>query len=307
MHKALPKALETPKYSQNNVSTVVSGDLERVVAALLQRDVSRNTQLALRSDLKCFLQWYAQKNGEAFRFQRVVMRDITDFRDDLSKTLSPATTNRRLVNVRLFLQEAVELDVIPKNPAKRVKQVATQSLASKGLTKQEARRLMKEVEIRANLRDLAAVNLMLMAGLRAGEVVALTVQDVEMSERRGTLTIRRAKGNKTRRVPIHRALRAILEAYIDHYKPTDKLLLGERGAIQQLALNEIVRKYAKLAGVTATPHTLRHSWAYQYLEQNPGDIVGLAQLLGHSSISTTQIYVQHRMEQLEQRVEAVSF
>lgn len=307
MQNALVTTKQKPKNSLNNNSVVVSDNLERVMAALLQRDYSDNSFIAISSDMRHFLTWYAQKNGEAFSFQRVMPRDIADYRTEMSRALAPASVNRRLASVKVFLKAAVELGVLQKSPAQGVKQLPTQGLAPKGLTRQEARKLLKEVEIRGNLRDLLAINLMLLAGLRASEVVSLTVSDIEISERKGSLLIRSSKGNKTRRVPANQQLRELLTRYIEQYKPTDKLLLGERGAIQQLALNSIVGKYAAIAGISATPHTLRHTYSYYYLEQNTGDIVGLAKLLGHSSIQTTQIYCQHNEEQLAERVEAVSF
>lgn len=307
MQNALVTVEQTPKNSLNNVSAVVSGDLERVMAALLQRDYSRNSFKAIASDMRHFLSWYEHKNGEAFSFQRVMPRDIADYRAEMGRKLAPASVNRRLASVKVFLKEAVELGVLQKSPAQGVKQLPTQGLAPKGLTRQEARKLLKEVEIRGSLRDLLAVNLLLLAGLRASEAVNLTVSDIEISERKGSLLIRNSKGNKTRKVFANQQLRELLARYIEKYKPTDKLLLGERGAIQQLALNGIVGKYAALAGISATPHTLRHTYSYYYLEQNAGDIVGLAKLLGHSSVQTTQIYCQHSEAQLAERVEAVSF
>lgn len=307
METSLSLVSYRPLDSLNNVTTLPD-DVERVARSLLERDCSRHTHLALASDLRHFLEWYSRKNGEVFSFQRAVARDVADFRDDMKVAgLKPGSINRRLVNVRLFFRQAQSMGIIQQNPAQGVKQLAMQTLAPKSLTQLEARKFLKEIEIRNNLRDLAAVQLMLLAGLRASEVIGLRVEDVELTERKGVLHVRHAKGNKSREVPANAHLRSTLTAYIEKYQPTDVLMLGERGALKQLALNAIVSKYAKKAGIKATPHTLRHTFAYAYLQQNSGDIVGTAQILGHSSISTTQVYTQNRLENLQERAEAVSF
>lgn len=67
----------------------------------------------------------------------------------------------------------------------------------------------------------------------------------------------------------------------------------------------IVKKYANLAGVECSPHTMRHTYATLYLKKNPGDLVGLARLLGHESIETVAIYTQPTLEDLAQRVEGL--
>jgi site-specific recombinase XerD len=295
------------KNSLNNVSSLPY-DFQRVAKSLLERDCSKHTLIALASDIRHFLEFYSKQNSEVFSFKRAVTRDVASFRDNMKAAgLKPGSINRRLVNIRLFFKEAQRMGIIQQNPAEGVRQLAMQTLAPKSLTPVEARRLLREIEIRGNLRDMLVVNLMLLAGLRASEVITLTVADVELSERKGTLHIRNAKGNKSREVPANALLRDYLNKYIARCKPQGQLIVGQRGAIVQLALNQIVGKYAKKAGIKCTPHTLRHGFAYAYLQQNSGDIVGLAQILGHGSISTTQIYTQNRLENLQERVEAVNF
>lgn len=291
------------KDSQNNVSKY----LELVIGTLLSNDYSTHTRKAILSDLKHFIEWYSKKNSEPFSFQRTLPMDITDYREETKQHLSPSTINRRLVTLRRFFATAQELELIEKNPADKVKQLAVQGLAPKSLDATEVRRFLKEVELRGNLRDKVAIYLMLSGGLRASEVISLRPQDIEITERKGIATIRHAKGNKTRKVPLHANLRAWITDYLKVYGIHERLLIGQRGCINQLALNYIVGKYARKAEVKASCHTLRHTFAYKYLEQNAGDIVGLAQLLGHDSVNTSMIYTQHREEQLAERVEAISF
>jgi site-specific recombinase XerD len=94
-----------------------------------------------------------------------------------------------------------------------------------------------------------------------------------------------------------------LGAYLENQKPKDAVFMGQRGALTAIAVNKIVEKYAKRANVRLSPHTLRHVFAYNYLQSNPSDIVGLSQILGHANIQTSAIYTQNRMEDLQERVE----
>ncbi|MDD4287402.1 MAG: tyrosine-type recombinase/integrase [Candidatus Peribacteraceae bacterium] len=295
------------KNSLNNVSSLPY-DFQRVARVLLERDCSKHTLIALASDIRHFLEFYSKQNGEVFSFKRAVARDVISFRDGMKVVgLKPGSINRRLVNVRLFFRQAQRMGIIQQNPAEGVRQLQMQPLAPKSLTPFEARRLLREVEIRGNQRDLLVVNLMLLAGLRASEVIGLTVEDVELSERKGTLHIRNAKGNKNRDVPANAQLRECLTKYVERYKPQGQLIVGQRGPIVQLALNQIVGKYANKAGVKCTPHQLRHSFATAYMLCNPGDIVGLSQTLGHSSTQTSARYCMNRLADLQERVEAVNF
>ncbi|MDO8469168.1 MAG: tyrosine-type recombinase/integrase [Candidatus Peribacter sp.] len=295
------------KNSLNNVSSLPY-DFQRVASALLERDCSKHTLIALASDMRHFLEFYSKQNNEVFSFKRAVARDVISFRDSMKAVgLKPGSINRRLVNVRLFFREAQRMGIIQQNPAEGVRQLAMQPLAPKSLTLIETRRLLREIEIGGNTRDLLAVNLMLLAGLRASEVIGLTITDVDISERKGTLHIRNAKGNKSREVPANAQLRDCLTKYIEHYKPQGQLIVGQRGAIVQLALNQMLSKYSKKAGIKVTPHICRHTFAWNYLAINAGDIVGLAQLLGHNSVTTTQRYTQNRLQDLQDRVEAVKF
>jgi integrase/recombinase XerC len=178
-----------------------------------------------------------------------------------------------------------------------------QELAPMSLTPQDARKFLKEVEVRGVLRDMAIMELMIGGGLRVSEVVHLKVSDIELSERKGAVLIRNAKGGKTRRVPLRQSLRSLLTHYLDEYKPTNNLFTGQRGVLTTHAVTKLVAKYGKKADITLSPHTLRHTFAFAFLAENPSEIVALSQILGHSNINTTAIYTQNRLENLQEKIE----
>jgi site-specific recombinase XerD len=112
-----------------------------------------------------------------------------------------------------------------------------------------------------------------------------------------------------REVPVPREARERLVVYLDQH-PTGKgiLFLGQRGPLGEDAVGRIVGKYAtwaKLEGVT--PHVLRHSFSYNYLEKTGNDLIGLANILGHDNVTTTQIYTQKPLGALQAEIEKVQF
>ncbi len=280
-----------------------------ILRKLLNRDISINSKKAVLSDLNNFVRWYYKTTGEQFKIQRLTESDILAFRrfcQDQQKH-KVATINHRLLTIKAFCEIALEEGFIKSNPAKKVKLLTSQPLAPKSLTPQELRKLLKEVELRGKLRDRLIIELMAGAGLRVSEIVSLTSEDVVITERKGHLTIRNSKGNKTRIVPLNQKNRELLSAYIKEEKSEGQILKGQRGALKNIAINKIVDSYARQARIKCSPHMLRHTFSYNYLNQHPGEIVGLSQILGHSNLNTTAIYTQHRLEDLQERVEAMVY
>jgi integrase len=189
-----------------------------------------------------------------------------------------------------------------------VPRVAQQPLAPRSLTKLELRRLLKEVDIRASKRDKAIVYLFLYSGLRLGEVAQLHCEDISISPRSGTLKVRAewAKAGKERAVPLAATARATLNEYLEG-RGAGPLFTGERGPLGRNGLTRVVLKYAAAAGVKLSPHRLRHSFAYRYLEQTKNDLVGLAAILGHSNLNTTMGYTRKRLDDLQDAVEHLEF
>ena len=117
--------------------------------------------------------WFTAANAEPFRVARVTTRDITDFRDHLRREQNQAvaTVNRALVTLRRFFGWLVENGHVPSNPAKPVKELRRQQLAPKGLDRSQVRRLLREVELRQDVRADAIFSLFLYTGCRVGDLV----------------------------------------------------------------------------------------------------------------------------------------
>jgi len=284
-------------------------DLVRVYIATT--DWAPGSRRGFAFDLRKLAAWFVESNKEPFRVARVTTRDVTDFREHLrrDKGLAVATVNRALVMVRRFFGWLSEQGHVPANPAKAVKELKRVQPAPKGLEKAQVRKLLRELELRGDIRASAVFHFMLYTGARVGDVVNLELDDLLLGERSGSAVLRHSKGNKERSVPLPLPARRALQAYLDTRPPvaSKKVFVGERGAWTSRAVRALCGKYSAVCGFHIHPHLCRHTMAHQFLEDNPGELVSLAQLLGHSNIQTTSRYVQRTQHQLGEAAERINF
>lgn len=290
------------------------------LASLESRGRSPNTLRAYRLDWQHFTRWYAVANQEPFTFERLASLDVRDYVQwGQSQGFKPATINRRLGLLKQVCDWAAKqhgFDPVRADAIRSIPIVKKQMLAPKALQSDDVRRLLKEIEISGTIRDRAIILTLLYTGLRVGELVALTTSDIHLTERKGHILIRSniSKGGKERKVPVPKRARESLLHYIDQRRQkvdfTDHspLFVGREGALSTAGVAAMLRKYARRASIEyLTPHTLRHTFAYTYLQNNQNDLVGLAEILGHSDLNTTQIYTRHTLDALQDGVERLKF
>lgn len=273
-------------------------------------DLSCNSCKALKCDLAKFVKWFETANGERFDPTRITVRDVADFREHLSRVRRQkvATVNRALVSIRRFLGHLVDSGALPANPAEAVKELRRMPSVPQGLTPAQVRKVMREAELRGDVRATAVLSVMLYCGLRVSDVAGLEMEDVEINPRSGQLTCRWGKGRKQRVVGLPMEARRAVSKYLECRPPSSsrKLFLGERGALSEDGIRAICSKYAACSGVFFTPHLLRHTFAHRFLDQG-GDLASLAQILGHSNLNTSAIYVKRTHEELAQMTEDMRY
>lgn len=288
---------------------------------LHHRGKSRATIAAYRRGLAHFARWVQQSSGQNFDPAAIIPRDLTDwqaFQQTVEKA-TPNTINLRLGAVRRYFTWAVRQGLARTNPAEEVTTLRPTRRQPKALDEKELRRLLRQVHKAANLRDIALVELLLGTGLRVSETLALRLADLSLSERSGQVVVRRGKAAVHRTVPLTAPVRKALQAYLDspafqtyraaHPDLGDDLPLwvGERGPLRDRSgVFYLLRKYARQAGLEAdrlSPHVLRHTFATRYLAAHPGDLRGLADILGHAGLDTVMIYTTPTTDDLATRME----
>jgi site-specific recombinase XerD len=187
-----------------------------------------------------------------------------------------------------------------------VKGIQSSPRAPKSLPKKDVDRLIREAEQSGNKRDLALLQVLRHTGIRVGELTALRLSDVTLSERKGELVVRAGKSSKYRVVPLNADARKALADYLAVRPKTtsDRLFLGRRSdGLSPRAVEKTVLKYAHLARLDdVSPHTLRHTFGKRALDAGV-DLVTVSQLMGHERLETTAIYTTPSAQDFEKAVE----
>jgi site-specific recombinase XerD len=284
---------------------------------LREQDISSHTVEALIMDVRKLAKWFSAANSEPWDVARVTGRDITDFREHLRREKKQAvpTVNRCLASLRKYFKWLCQKDYIAMNPTIGVKELRRQPLAPQGLTRAEVRKLLREVELRNDVRAKAIFSLVLYSGARLSDVTSLELSDLSISERGGTVYYRYGKGSKQRTVPLPLQARKALGEYLERRPPVDtqRVFVGERGALDRRGIQAIFEKYKALTGIENLHcHILRHTFSHNFLAKNAeggaeGNLVQLAQLLGHESLTTTAIYTRTSLDELNDATERLTY
>lgn len=293
--------------------------LEAFASHLEQRGVSERTRQAYLQDVRSFAAWFEGEYSMGFTADQITGVDLRNYRRYMleERQVNPSTWNRQRASLRVFCAWCVQSGILAQDPSRELPAKETEELPPRWLEKADLGRLQRQVERQVNtaqssfarwqaLRNQALVALMLYAGLREGEVVALDVGDVLVKERSGRVVIRCGKGDKHAEMPLNAEARRALAAWLhERGAHSGVLFTGSRGErLSTRSVQRQVKALGVLAGVEVTPHMLRHSFAKRLLDHGAALTV-VQKLLRHSRLETTARYVQPGWGDLENAVERI--
>lgn len=264
----------------------------------IERGLSDNTITAYRQDLMDFLTFLKNEGFTSWPTKAVDIDAFLAGQKDLNKATS--SISRMISSLRKFYQWLVRQNIQKLNPMLEVDSPKKEHRLPVALSVAEVNNLLQQPDVKKKLglRDRALLETLYATGIRVSELINLKFKDLH--EELKLLKVF-GKGSKERLIPISDVAISWINSYQEKVrdplllkvgKNTDFIFLNNRGgALTRQAVWQIIKRYCQMAGITknVTPHTLRHTFATHLLE-NGADLRVVQEILGHSDISTTQIY-----------------
>ena len=266
----------------------------------LDLNYSNNTILSYDNDLKRLNVYFKNKN-----FLKLTVNDLVKFISSL-KDLSPSSISHMISTLKTFYSYFIKIDKIKVNPTDALKSPKLGLHLPEYLSMDEIDNLLDiEVTDPFSARNKAILELMYATGLRISEVISLEFKNVDFEE---CIVRVMGKGSKERIVPINDYALDALNTYIEEYRPlmvknevNNYLFLNNHGKqMTRQGIFKMIKAECLKKGITKdiSPHTIRHTFATHLLE-NGADLRIIQELLGHSDISTTQIYTHLTNDELK--------
>ena len=270
-----------------------------------EKKVSKNTLQSYERDI---LQFESYLNEEKLNYAKITDEDIKEYLNHLQGIgKKTSSISRSLASIRSFYQYETRVKKVKINPTEGVQAPKVEKHAPCILSSQEVELLLeqpKDVDLKGT-RDKAMLEFAYATGMRVTEMISLNVEDVNLD----TATVVCKTGTKQRIIPLGSLSLKALKEYIEDARPIlvrddeEKALFvninGRR--LTRQGFWKIVKYYKEQAHITKdiTPHVLRHSFA-THLLQNGADLKAIQTMLGHSDISSTQVYMQFQNENLKE-------
>lgn len=276
---------------------------------LLSEGLSANTQSAYRSDLRMFMRWLHQGEPEnTLLWVSVSRADLEAFLRAMQEAKRQTRSIARMASsLKRFYAFALEQAWVKYNPCDLLVMPKTVAAIPRVMSEQQVSDLLNAPDVQTDLglRDRAILELMYASGLRVSEVVSLPLAQLNIS---AGLVLIRGKGNKERIVPLGEYASEWLQSYLQQARPNlvgdkwvDTLFVSRIGRpMTRQTLWHRIHNLAQIAGITGklSPHDLRHAFA-THLINHGADLRTVQLLLGHSDLSTTQIYTHVAKERLK--------
>ena len=274
----------------------------------LEQGLAKNSLEAYRRDMTLFARWLEVKRPAHASLHAVQAHDLDAYFAERHAETKPSSANRRLSVLKRFYQLALRQQQVSADPCLKLASARQPQRFVHTLSEAQVEALLQapDVSTPLGLRERTMLELMYASGLRVSELVSLKIMELSLND--GVLRIT-GKGSKTRLVPFGQEARSWIERYLREARGVilngqvdDALFVTARGGPMTRQMFWIViKKHAARAGITAplSPHTLRHAFATHLLNHG-ADLRVVQLLLGHSDISTTQIYTHVARERMKQ-------
>ncbi len=271
----------------------------------LEDGLSKNTLESYRADLSQFHTWLIAQQRDLLSVNQADIQHYLAFKFPQSK---PRSISRLVASMRRFYRYALRENLIQLDPTLQIESPKLPRSLPKSLNEQEVSDLLNAPDINQpiGLRDRAMLELLYASGLRVSELVTVKVNEVSTQD--GVVRVT-GKGSKTRLVPMGQEAASWIDQYLNYARPEilqnklcDALFVTNRADMMtRQAFWYLIKRYALLAGIHKhmSPHVLRHAFATHLLNHG-ADLRVVQMLLGHSDISTTQIYTHVARERLKQ-------
>lgn len=259
----------------------------------IDKKYSKNTLLSYMNDINKFNEYIKNKD-----FKKIEKKDVISYLDnERKKGMKDRTLSHNLIVIKNFYKYLYRIGEIKESPIQTIELPKLKKALPHVLSVEEVDKILDiELNDKYDYRNKAMLELMYSSGLRISELVNLKIQDIDLSENIVRVC---GKGSKERIIPIGDYATNYLKIYINEYRRgfikkqvNDYLFLNSRGNnISRQALFKLIKQIIRDKNIKkdVSPHTLRHSFATHMLE-NGADLRSIQELLGHSDISTTQIY-----------------
>lgn len=274
-------------------------DIQRFMDYLHEvKKTSKNTEVSYERDLKKLKEYLWEQNVSDV--EGITEEHLLDYMNQLKEAgRKPSTISRNVASFKAYFDYLFKQGIVSRNVAAGLKAPKVEKKLPEILTTEETERLLEQPSGTSpkELRDKAMLELLYATGIRVSELITLKVSDVNLKMEYITC----ADTHKERIIPFGGMAKHAIDEYIDNGRP--KLVTDEKsellftncsgGAMSRQGFWKLVKHYGNKAGIRTdiTPHTLRHSFA-AHLVSNGADLKSVQEMLGHSDISTTQIYTQ---------------
>jgi len=280
---------------------------------MIAEDFSDNTIKNYISDVRTFCKWYQEINISN-DLEKVTHYHLSAYKNYLihNQRKKVSSINRSIQTLRNFFQFMIDKKFVKKNPSEKIKFLRRiKRTQPRALTKKDVHKLLSVTSHSSHgtqKRNYAIVQILLQTGIRVGEVVNLETRDLTLYDRSGELRIVNAKGGKERTVPLNSYARKALRNYLEEKFIEGRTLVfisKQNKKMTVRAVQKVMRNLSKKARIeNMSPHTLRHTFAVNYLRSNPECLVELSIILGHESLDTTSIYTVASKERLATTIES---